>query len=420
MKYDFNNSESRQKRFYGKNHPPLEFVFSHNIRDFVVEEIPLYIFSGHGEHAILKIRKKNLSTHDILAILSKELHINKKEIGYAGLKDKNALTYQYISVPNKAFLAHQQNLLKYENLKILESVLHSNKIKIGHLKGNKFFVRLKKVNTLNFERLCDEFHKALQYGFPNFFGYQRFGNFGDNYLLAQNIKKPIKRQNTTEKLLISSLQSHYFNLWLEERLKLSNIINTLQIEEAQKAVQQIYNLLLPKEQIRAIKQAKLPFIPLLGDVCMHYPFGKLFYFSQSKERLDSANTQYGDLIQYQCDIERLRQQQISITGLLSGIGCGVTHEKIKNNICENKEFSDLVSQKSMAKVWLATHDASQIESRFRHEIQAFGTRRYAWVYPINANIEYIKQECHVLLNFELPSGSYATSFLEYLKNASLF
>ena len=202
-----------QKRFYGKSYPKIPFVFSHNERDFIVEEIPLYPFSNTGEHRILKVRKKNISTLECVKLIAQALHIKEREIGYAGLKDKHALTYQHISVPNKAFKAYENNLHKIDQIKILESCLHGNKIKIGHLQGNKFFIRLKKVTPQSFERLKEEAILAQKQGFPNFFGYQRFGNFGDNYMQALQIKKPPNKQNPLEQLLISSLQSVCFNLW---------------------------------------------------------------------------------------------------------------------------------------------------------------------------------------------------------------
>ena len=84
-------------------HSKIEFYFKQSVRDFVVDEIPLYDFTKDGEHLILKIRKKNLATWDLINLLAKHLDIHKKEIGYAGLKDKNALTIQYISILKKHF-----------------------------------------------------------------------------------------------------------------------------------------------------------------------------------------------------------------------------------------------------------------------------------------------------------------------------
>jgi tRNA pseudouridine13 synthase len=87
------------ERQYYLPHSPIEFHFRQSARDFVVDEIPLYPFSGEGEHLVLHVRKKNLSTWQMVDIFSNHLGIKGRDIGYAGLKDKNAQTKQYISLP---------------------------------------------------------------------------------------------------------------------------------------------------------------------------------------------------------------------------------------------------------------------------------------------------------------------------------
>ena len=84
-------------------------------------------------------------------MLSKRLNIKKSDIGYAGLKDKNALSIQYISINKK--LAKNIESLDLENIKILDSTYHDNKIKIGHLKGNKFYIRIKKLNKITSNKI---------------------------------------------------------------------------------------------------------------------------------------------------------------------------------------------------------------------------------------------------------------------------
>ncbi len=81
-----------------------------------------------------------------IEILANYLKCSTREFGYAGLKDKNAMTVQHISVHRK-----YEDALKsfsHENIKILETTYHNNKIKIGHLKGNNFFIRLKELDLL--------------------------------------------------------------------------------------------------------------------------------------------------------------------------------------------------------------------------------------------------------------------------------
>ncbi len=128
------------------------FLFNSTSRDFTVEEIPLYSFSGEGEHLILHIRKKDMSSWEMIAEIAKYLGIKSRDIGYAGLKDKHAMTIQYISLPVKGNEAKLTNF-KHSKIKILDTDRHNNKIRIGHLKGNRFRIRLKRVFKVERDKL---------------------------------------------------------------------------------------------------------------------------------------------------------------------------------------------------------------------------------------------------------------------------
>jgi tRNA pseudouridine13 synthase len=234
-------------RFYAYNHSPIEFYFKQNPNDFIVKEIPLYEFSNEGEHLILHIRKKNLSTFELINIIAKHLNIKNKEIGYAGLKDKNALTYQYISLHKK----YQQQLQNFNHpqIKILSSTYHKNKIRIGHLKGNRFFIRVKKVNPTSAKKIEEVMKIISKYGMPNFFGYQRFGTDANNHIQGKEIAlgKKKERNVKVKKLLISAYQSHLFNLWLSKRIEINKLIENF----SDKELEDLLNL--PKNEIKNIK-----------------------------------------------------------------------------------------------------------------------------------------------------------------------
>jgi len=136
------------------SHAPINFHFNKNSENFFVEEIPLYSFDHTGEWLMLKIRKKDVTTNDVVNLLSK-LGIQKRDIGYAGLKDKDGLTIQWISVPRK--YRSKINEFTHPKIKIVEQDLHRNKLKIGHLKGNRFFVRLKKVMPVDAKKNTEGF-----------------------------------------------------------------------------------------------------------------------------------------------------------------------------------------------------------------------------------------------------------------------
>lgn len=362
------------------SHSPVNFYFAKNAKNFVVEEIPLYEFSGSGEHLILKIRKKNLTTMEMLNILSKNLNVKRSEFGYAGLKDKNALTMQYISI-NKKFVKNLKSLDSIENIKILDSTFHDNKIKLGHLKGNKFFIRIKKLNKIDALKLKNICQFILDSGIPNYFGSQRFGKNGDNYLEGKEIlDKKIKiRDKQISKFLISSYQSYLFNEWLKDRIKFSKIVNDFSPMEALKLIN------TTNKDINLIKNLKSQkhFLKILnGDIMQHYPHGKLFFndFNISKDL--SANNLDS------CDL-RFYNKQIVPTGLLFG----------------NKSL--------LAKDLALEFEGKFIDESLKNQI---GHRRNAWIFLENLEFIYKEDIANGELNFSLPKGSYATILLEVLAN----
>jgi len=354
-------------RFYSLSHASIDFHFKQSARDFVVDEIPLYEFSGEGEHLVLHIRKKNLSTIELVSILAKYLGIKNKDIGYAGLKDKHAMTKQYISLHKK----HEQRLdeFDHESIKILSKTYHNNKIRIGHLSSNRFYIRLKKVNPTDAKKIDEALKTISTQGMPNFFGYQRFGKDGDNHIDGEKIAKGEKKERNVKirKLLISSYQSHLFNLWLSRRLEINSLVSSFSLDELETLLN------MPKNEIKKLKQQDHPFKLIEGDLMEHYPHGRLFEFDQSEH-----------------DFDRFNKRDISVTGLLCG-----------------------------KKVKISTGLARDIEKDFDDEINADGARRYAWVYPTDVEGRFNAQEAQYELNFTLPKGSYATVLIEEIAKRKL-
>jgi tRNA pseudouridine13 synthase len=205
-------------------HSPIDVHFKQSKEDFIVTEIPLYEFTGDGEHLIIKLRKKDLTTWDALNIISNHLGIKSRDIGYAGLKDKNAMTIQYLSLHKQ----YEKALESFEHpqIKILEKTYHNNKIKIGHLKGNNFFIRLKRVSPTDNTKLQSVLEKIAQFGIANYFGFQRFGVEGDNYKKGEQIiAGTLKEKNRKLKqMYLNAYQSEKFNNWLSRRIEISKLI----------------------------------------------------------------------------------------------------------------------------------------------------------------------------------------------------
>ncbi len=354
-------------RLFFLNHSAINCHFNKSANDFVVREVPLYEWSGEGEHLVLEVRKKDLTTWDMLNILSKHIGIKSREFGYAGLKDKDGMTTQFISMPKK--LESKVDSFEHPQIKILSKHQHRNKIKIGHLKGNNFFIRLKKVNTVDAQKLKEAFKKIEDMGFANYFGYQRFGRTGDNFKEAKLVLSGQKRERNKKikKLLISSYQSHLFNLWLSKRIEISKMFESFSTKE----LNITYNF--PLETIKQIKEQKHFFKLLPGDLMNHYPHGRLFLCEDLGR-----------------ESERFYERDITVTGILCG-----KRAKCSTGIAGNFE-KDI------------TKEAEEFISQMN------GARRYAWVWAKDMKMKYIPEEAHIEMEFFLPKGSYATVLLEEL------
>ena len=341
------------------NHSKIDVYFKHSADDFVVTEVPLYEFSTEGEHLIVKIRKKNLSTWDAVGILSSHLGCRSRDIGYAGLKDKNAMTIQHISMPKK----FEAKLKEFEhpNIKILDSVYHNNKIRVGHLKGNKFFIRLKKVFKSDAVKMNSVLEQIANYGIPNYFGFQRFGIEGNNHLKGKAIiEGKLKEKNRKLKqMYLNAYQSRLFNNWLSQRIEMSKLINAFEPNELSKKLSMDVN------EIKELKSQPHPFKILGGELMSHYPFGRIFI----AEDLESESQKFFD------------RDRVP-TGLLAG-------KRSKR----------------------AQREAYEIEKNYDADLFIDGSRRFAWVFPEDIQSEYKELKNHFELSFYLPKGSYATTLI---------
>jgi len=166
---------------YSTHTPKINGIIKFNPESFIVNEIPADIPKDiNGKYTILKVKLRNWDTNKFVIFLSKLLHISKKRITYGGTKDKTAITTQYfcINIENK-------NTIDYFNLNIKDAevmeVFRSNHmIRLGDLIGNEFIVEIKSDydNNENINSTVKEIFENG--GFPNFFGYQRFGSFRMN------------------------------------------------------------------------------------------------------------------------------------------------------------------------------------------------------------------------------------------------
>jgi tRNA pseudouridine13 synthase len=162
--------------------PGLGGAIKLRAEDFLVDEIPLYEPVGAGEHIYLGIQKRGVSHAELMAVISRTLGVPRNRIGFAGMKDKQAITRQTVSVhlhkdPPSIELDH-------ERISVLWSMRHRNRLRRGHLRGNRFSIRIRDVEPLRAPAAQAVLRDLEQSGVPNFYGPQRFGYRGNTHLLG--------------------------------------------------------------------------------------------------------------------------------------------------------------------------------------------------------------------------------------------
>jgi tRNA pseudouridine13 synthase len=325
------------------------------IDDFEVEEIPAYPPSGAGDHLYLWIEKRGLGAEYFVRQVAQRLDIAVSEIGTAGLKDRHAVTRQMVSVPARAEPRLHQ--LDGDGIRLLNVSRHGNKLKPGHLHGNRFRILVRGVVAESGERLPPLIERLRHEGLANFYGEQRFGREGETVLLGlsllrqeppptgikANVRSPFLR-----KLVLSAAQSALFNHYLACRMA------------------------------DGLLRRVLP-----GDVMMRWPFGGLFVAE------DAAREQ-----------ARLEAREIMPAGPMFG-------HKMFRAAGAAAEREDKVLQDAGLTLQ-AFHGFGKLLS---------GTRRHNLVYvdDLTAKVEAEG----VRLSFTLPAGSYATVLLREITKSNL-
>ena len=147
--------------------------------DFVVEEVPLYAPSGEGEHLYITVSKTNMSHDECVRQIAKHFNVLKRDVGCAGRKDFHAVTTQLFSVYVRGKKPEVPETIG--NIEVLSSSYHGNKLRLGHLVGNKFTLRIREIEENELPEVEKRLFELSQTGMPNFFGPQRFGNYGNNH-----------------------------------------------------------------------------------------------------------------------------------------------------------------------------------------------------------------------------------------------
>ncbi len=191
-------------------------VWTPSPETFRVEEIPLYPFSGDGEHAAVRVEKRAVTTRALVRAVAQRLGVRPVDMGYAGMKDRACVAVQAFTVrgvdPEAARTAFEA-----EGCRVIVATRHRNKLRLGHLAGNRFRVFVHGTDPV---RAAGVLERLSRIGVPNYFGPQRFGRRGDNAAKGLAVLRGRMRPGRWKRdLLVSALQSVVFNEVLARRIE---------------------------------------------------------------------------------------------------------------------------------------------------------------------------------------------------------
>ncbi|HEY4221311.1 MAG TPA: tRNA pseudouridine(13) synthase TruD, partial [Myxococcota bacterium] len=191
---------------------PAPVIFRGDDDGFVVDEIPAYLPCGEGEHLYLFVEKRGVSTPALIKRALDRFHLHERDVGVAGRKDERGVTRQWISLPARS--VPDPTLLEGDGVRVLEHKRHKNKLRLGHLRGNRFTIRLACDPAV-----VDGAAARVAGGVPNIFGMQRFGPSDSTLRQAEQLlARGRPARSRKDEFLVSAAQSALFNRWLADRV----------------------------------------------------------------------------------------------------------------------------------------------------------------------------------------------------------
>ncbi len=188
--------------------------------DFIVTELPLQLPSGEGEHLWLDIEKNGANTAFVAQQLAEAAGVQERDVGYAGLKDRYAVTRQWFSIYLPKGETPELTLLQHPEFKVLSQSRHVKKLRPGDLQGNRFRIVLRDV-TGDRDAIEANLRAVASHGVPNYFGAQRFGHGGGNVEQGRAmLAREIRVRNPKKKgIYLSAVRSFVFNEVLALRIQ---------------------------------------------------------------------------------------------------------------------------------------------------------------------------------------------------------
>lgn len=191
--------------------------------DFIVTELPLQLPCGEGEHIWLDVEKNGANTAFVAQQLAEAAGVQERDVGYAGLKDRHAITRQWFSIyfpSGKSGETPDLTQLQHPEFKVLSQSRNVKKLRPGDLLGNRFRIVLREV-TGDRDAIEANLQAVASTGVPNYFGAQRFGFDGGNVEQGRAmLAREIRVRNPKKKgIYLSAVRSFVFNEVLAQRIQ---------------------------------------------------------------------------------------------------------------------------------------------------------------------------------------------------------
>lgn len=203
---------------YARGYPPeARASIRSEPADFFVDEVCDIALSGSGEHLWCHVEKTRLTTQDAVQALSRATGVHPRQIGFAGMKDRVAVTRQWLSLAWPIAQPLPQ-LADIDGVTVLSMQRHDRKLKRGAHRANRFTLRLRDL-TADRQTIEPDLVRIRDIGVPNYFGAQRFGRDGRNLALSRALFSGKRLSRNRRGFALSAARSLLFNAVLDARVR---------------------------------------------------------------------------------------------------------------------------------------------------------------------------------------------------------
>ena len=203
------------QRVYGG--PIFQGLIKQSTSDFNVTEMLGYALSGAGEHDFLWIEKEGVNTAWISAKLAAHAGVREVDVGYSGMKDRQAITRQWFSIRRPTGAGSAWENFSEPGVTILEQTRHEKKLRRGAHNGNHFRIAIREMHA-GADAIIERLESIRQGGVPNYFGEQRFGRGGNNLALASALFTGRRLKRNKRSIALSAARAYIFNHILQSRI----------------------------------------------------------------------------------------------------------------------------------------------------------------------------------------------------------